>query len=163
MRDFISLSLVSWSLHSYWTETRPVGLPYAFITHFIHDLPVCDIVFKLHHLLGVTVACYGILVPTTPMMMPTYGTEVSTPLFYATKWCPHGLRTPIRLLFVGTFYTTRIHNYGNALMAWSPYADPYPVLGIVGFYGLYALNLYWFNCMLRTALRSTLPFFAARA
>jgi len=150
----ISIGLVTWSIHAFVCNQRPVLLPYLFILYFAIDLKACTPDFRVHHVLGAAVATYGILVPDTSMMRPVYGTELSTPLYYALTVCPKHFQAPVRLAFFATFYVVRIHHYAHALLAWTPFSAPYPFIGVVGFYGLFGLNLYWFFLMLRKLART---------
>jgi hypothetical protein len=152
MRTAVGLTVIAWSIHSYVCGVRPPALQYCFLVYFIGDFPFCKPVFKLHHVFGATAAWYGIMVPDTPMIPAVYGTELSSPLFIALPYCPLRLQPAVRGVFFVTFFVMRIYRYTQMLYVWNPYAAPYPEAGIVGAYGLYALNVYWFTLMLRKCL-----------
>jgi len=153
MRTAVGLTFIVWSIHSYVYEVQPAALQYGFLVYFVCDIPYCTPVFKVHHVLGATAAWYGIMVPTTPMIPAVYGTELSSPLFLALRYCPPRLQPPLRGVFFVTFFVVRIYRYGRMLWQWHPYQDPYPEVGMVAAYGLFALNVYWFTLMARKVLQ----------
>jgi len=148
MRVAAALSLIAWSIHSYVFDVRPALLPYCFFIYFIGDFPYCTPDFKLHHILGASVAWYGIMVPDSPMGRPMIATELSSPFFIALRYCPPQMNAPLRIVFAGTFFVVRIYHFGYALVQWDPYASPYPAVGMLGFYGMFVLNAYWFGLIL---------------
>jgi hypothetical protein len=151
-RDAVGLGLSFISIYASYTldEQAMHVLPYLFFPFFLLDLPfTSNVTFKVHHTIGIMVSVYSILVAKTPTMMAvTFGTEWSTPVFYALYYLPKEYRPVGKFVFFNIFYACRIHNYGAALMQYDAFEYPYAEFGLLSLYSLFGMNLFWISCMI---------------
>jgi hypothetical protein len=155
LRDSVSLALALWATHAVFTEdvASMNFLLYPFTIFLLLDFYLqTKIDFILHHVIGVVLCLYCICVPI-PEDILTMGlyTETSTIFLNALIYSPKAYVPIVKLIFVCSFYVTRIEYYVEKMLNYDAYNLPYYWVLITCVSAGLSLNLYWFSEILKKA------------
>lgn len=151
----LAATMAIFSIYSAVTHKNEYELIFLSIIYYLYDLPKTKFDFTIHHLLSISMTLLGFYLklnnlPTGQTRKILINMESTTPFYMLNVYYNNKYTQP---LFFLSFLFFRIYNQYHILNSIETQHEIFdlPIYYIpqITYYGLFALNLYWFTIMIK--------------